>query len=649
MVAKENKKRSISQREKKSSRNVESERQEADEDSLDEKYSEDDLDVSNSEDELDDNKSEDDLDDKGSEDELDSETNEEEESNKKQKLLEDGSSKSSKEQHAEQRKLLKERKLKRNAGVEIERIKSLWEKLRVKNPPIPKEVQKKLCNEIWDLSKDCIKDLVFKHDSSRVVQTLVKYSTPEIRKNVIAELKNFYPDLAKSSYGKYLLVKLLHYGSKESRQLIINELHGHYRKLLRHKEGAYVLEDLFILYSNNKQRKQIIREFYGSKYALFKDTSKDGETIVDIVKDNQDSRSLIASNLNQTITAAVGKGSTGFHILHHIMKEYIQIASDKEFVEFIELLQDQIAELVHTPEGSEVACSIIAKATAKQRKTIIKNLKPHAKAMLTNEHGNLVLLTIFLTVDDTVLVYKTFGNEFTENMSDLIVDKFARRPLLYLLCGLDGKYFNPQVLKTINHYIESSKQTSKKPQETRRSELLKKFVPSFYDCIIKFNGKVFSENMGLQFATELLIHAPVGESEDLRKQAISSIVNAFIGDISSELHFINKPFASRFCKTLIQGGQWNFKKQIVEKDNESGLGVEFAHQLINILDEDLTPWINSNNGSFVIVALFETLSKEKDSDSKNFVKLVQKYKKLLNKVSDDNKGGKLLLSLIAAK
>ncbi|KAH3681641.1 hypothetical protein WICPIJ_007396, partial [Wickerhamomyces pijperi] len=70
----------------------------------------------------------------------------------------------------EQKKLLSERKLKRKSGTQVENIKRLWEKLRVKNPPMPKEIRDKLCDETWELSKDVIGDLVLKHDASRVVQ-----------------------------------------------------------------------------------------------------------------------------------------------------------------------------------------------------------------------------------------------------------------------------------------------------------------------------------------------------------------------------------------------------------------------------------------------------------------------------------------------
>lgn len=325
----------------------------------------------------------------------------------------DPNKKSSKEQHEEQRKLLKERKTKRKSGVEVERIKKLWERLRVKNPPLPKEIRDKLSNETWELCEGVLGDLVMKHDASRVVQTLVKYSSKERREQICKELRPYYYKLATSAYGKYLLIKLLHYGSKESRSLIIKELYGKLRKLMRHREGAYVVEDLFVLYSTAKQRQQMVREFWGSKYAYFTDEN-DSQTVVDVCKESVETKKIISGNLLGTIKASVEKGSIGFQILHAAMKEFIQIMEGQEIRDFIELVSEQFAELVHTPEGCEVACTVLAKATAKERKLLLRNLKEHAEKLANDEHGQQVLQVIFMTVDDTVLVQKTFAPEYQE-------------------------------------------------------------------------------------------------------------------------------------------------------------------------------------------------------------------------------------------
>lgn len=607
------------------------------------------------------------------EDELDGLDTEEGDEEKAKEV--DPNKKSSKEQHAEQRKLLAERKLQRKSGIEVQRIKSLWEKLRVNKPTPPKEVREKLCNEIWELSKDVIYDLVLKHDASRVVQTLVKYSSKERRDKIVESLKGNYYQLATSSYGKYLLVKLLHYGSKDSRALIINELHGKLRKLMRHREGAYVIEDLYVLYSTSEQRQQMIREFWGAEYAVFRDSGKD-KTILDIIHELSEKKQLIMSNLSGTITASVEKGSTGFQILHAAMKEYINILQediemhDKQIREFIELLTEQFAELVHTQDGCDVACSLIALANAKERKLLIRTLKSHATELIKNEHGNIVLITLFMTVDDTVLLHKTFCAELLADdlVPEIIKDKFSRRPLLYLLKGLDGRYFSPLVKKDLQKYEELAyKKTSKKPQEQRRLELSSKALPLIYQSILsslkaedpsKTFDKLLSVNIAAQFITELIL-TPTDDDEvnnTLRPELLNAIFDISVkGDVLEDFHLINKvPFISRSLKALIQGNEFkwnNDSKKLVSISNStnkiSGVGAEFAARVVNEVLENgkLKDW-SSGQGAFVIVSSYEVL--QLLGETNNFKELNKALKKIKKDLAKDegNKGAQLLLKLI---
>lgn len=621
--------------------------------------------------------------DKSSEDELDggsasssdsssdSDSDSDSDSEDGDKAAADPNKKSSSEQHAEQKKLLAERKLKRKAGVEVERIKSLWEKLRVKKPAPPKQYKERLCNEIWELSKDVIYDLVLKHDASRVVQTLVKHTTDERRTLIVKALKGNYYKLATSSYGKYLLVKLLHYGSKESRELIVDELHGKLRKLMRHKEGAYVVEDLYVLYSTPQQRQQMAREFWGSEYAVFKDTGKD-KTILDIVNESAEKRQLIMANLSGTIAASVSKGSTGFQILHTAMKDYTTVLTqdieknDSQIREFIELLAEQFAELVHTQDGSHVASTLIALANAKERKTIIRSLKSHAKELIKNEYGNSVLITVFMTVDDTVLVHKSFAAElFTpELMPSLIQDKFSRRPPLYLLKGLTGKYFSPKNQKEFANYEALAYQkTSKKPQAQRHAELSERALPLIYKAILSTTSsdsevmfsQLLSVNIAAQFITELCLLPTESKeiNEELRPQLVNAIFDVtFALDILEDFHLLNKtPFFSRTLQALIRGNEykWNNdakKLEVLEDSKIASVGSEFAYKVGDTILQNkvLENWTNGQ-AAYVLLAAHDVLCLLDPKKAKELNKALKKMKKEIA-LDPDNKGGQALLKTL---
>ncbi|CAL1185534.1 unnamed protein product [Candida parapsilosis] len=579
----------------------------------------------------------------------------------------DPNKKTSREQHSEQRKLLSDRKLQRKSGAKVQDIKKLWEKLRVKHPAPTKAQRDKLCDEIWELSHDVINDLVLKHDASRVVQTLIKYSGKERRDKIVDALKGSFYQLATSAYGKYLLIKILHYGSKESREAIVNELHGKLRKLMRHREGAYVVEDLFVLYSTAAQKQQMIREFWGSEYAVFRDSGK-GKTVVDIIKESSEKKQLIMQNLYGTIKASVEKGSTGFQILHAAMKEYVSVlvedidANNSAIRDFIDLLSEQFAELVHTQEGSEVACCIIALANAKERKGIIKSLKTHRQELIKNEYGNVVLITLFLAVDDTVLTYKSFCSEMftSEELPPLVQDKFSRRPILYILRGLDGKYFSPNVKQALLKYQDLAyAKTSKKDKVIKRQELFDKSIEPIYKALLDSResgefDKLLSVNIGAQFITDLLTIATTNEkvNSKYRPQLLDTIFNKIIkGDILEDYHLLNKiPFMSRSIKALMHGNLFKFdneSKKLIQVEgagNIPGIGVDFAERAVDeILSNDkLMDWTRGQP-AFVLVAAYEVLQLANSKQAKTLQQQLKKEKKNLSK---EDKGSNLLLELI---
>lgn len=57
--------------------------------------------------------------------------------------------------------------------------------------------------------KGNVPDIVLKHDASRIVQTVVKYGTPEERNQIALELKGKFKELAESRYSKVGCARIL--------------------------------------------------------------------------------------------------------------------------------------------------------------------------------------------------------------------------------------------------------------------------------------------------------------------------------------------------------------------------------------------------------------------------------------------------------
>lgn len=57
-----------------------------------------------------------------------------------------------------------------------------------------------------NLIRGKVQEVVFKHDASRIVQTIVKYGGQEERNEIATELKGKYKELAQNKYSKVGLI-----------------------------------------------------------------------------------------------------------------------------------------------------------------------------------------------------------------------------------------------------------------------------------------------------------------------------------------------------------------------------------------------------------------------------------------------------------
>ncbi|KAI5788184.1 armadillo-type protein [Pyronema domesticum] len=529
---------------------------------------------------------------------------------------------------AEQKRLIAERKQAKPMGDVIHKSKKLWEQMRRRD--MSAEERKKKIDEHQEMIRGHIKDLVFKHDASRVVQTALKYGSKAVREEVAKELKGTYLQLAQSSYGKYLVAKVMHYGSAEIRKMVVNEFCGHVKKLIRHREASFVIEDCYAQFGTTEQKARMVREFYGAEFALF--GGKDGETdasLKKILEKSPEKRAVIMKNMLELLTAVVEKGAIIFSLVHKAMLEYVSNVTPgtTDATEFIELVKEHIAPIGFTKDGAQVVMRCLALGNAKDRKVMLKALKGEVPGLASNENGHQVLLTLMDVVDDTVLVNKSIFAELQDPLYDLAVHKFGRIPLLYPFVGRKQRLVAPSTIKAIEEMDEIRAATSKKDADVRQAELRTHLSPIVLKGVADNAAELVKESFGCQFITEVLL----GASGD-KTAAVEAVAAIAAGNPEDKDHVAATAAGGRMLKTLVAGGHYNNKTKQVDAIDPP---LNFATPLYNTIKPQLSAWA-TGAGSFVVVSLLETSSFPEVKDLK---KELAKCKKEIEKAAKDgNKG-----------
>ena len=90
---------------------------------------------------------------------------------------------------------------------------------------------------------------------------------------------------------------------------------------------------------------------------------------------------------------------------------------------------------------------------------MVKSFKPYMKKICAEENGHVVMMAVFDTVDDTVLVRKTLLAEVMSALEEVCDDQYGRRILLYLLSPRSKRHFSSQFLESVLKPGDGNKHT----------------------------------------------------------------------------------------------------------------------------------------------------------------------------------------------
>ncbi|KAL0469204.1 pumilio domain-containing protein [Neurospora intermedia] len=559
---------------------------------------------------------------------------------------------SSREAHAKQKQLAQERKNAKPLADEVHRTKKLWEKLRRKSH-VPKEERQQLVEELFTIITGRIKDFVLKHDAVRAVQTAVKYATPVQRRQIAKELQGTYAQLAESRYAKFLIGKLLVQNDKEIRDIIVPEFYGKVRKLINHAEGSWILDDVYRGVATKEQKANLLREWYGPEFALFrqpKGTEVTGD-LSKILADEPSKRTTAMKYLFDMANGLIQKKMTGFTMLHDALLQYFLNLNpeSEEFKEFFETIKedetgDLLKNMAFTKSGARLVCLLLAHGTAKDRKQLLKAYKDTYQLMSGDNHAHAIILAAYDLLDDTVLTSKTIFSEIlgkneekdAEHVIFLANDLNARTTVLYLFEGMSKALFpashatDLEILKEI-HEIRTK--TSKKDAEVRRKELVTAMSPQLLAAIASSPADLVATSFGCQFVTDVLLSA-TGD----KKAALEAIASTAGGDPNAEApkdayqalppHISTTIHGGRMFKTLIAGGRFDKATGSIQKVDPP---LNFADLLYPVIKDHIVQWATGPS-SWSVLAMLEASD---FSSKKELLKTLKSNKKALIKAATE--------------
>ncbi|OJT15544.1 Pumilio -like domain family member 6 [Trametes pubescens] len=531
------------------------------------------------------------------------------------------------ESHKAQKVLQEQRKAAKPHSELLVDAKRAWTVARQKN--LTKAERNKHINELMEVIRGRVKDIVFKHDASRIVQTAVKYGGQEERNEIAEELKGKYRELAQSKYSKFLITKLIRL-CPTYRAPILREFQGHVLRMLLHREASSVLADAFELYTNAYERSLLLRDFYGKEASLFtvtagseeeKERSKKGlKGLMEGLEGDRRKRVLASLKDNLvTIFNNPDKGAVAHAIVHRATWEYLsavcetedEAEAEKARRDIFETCQDALAEMVHTKDGSRVVREFIAWGSAKDRKHIVKAIKPHVERMCKDDEAQLVLFSALDIIDDTKLTAKSLVSDIVASAPTLYTSSQGRRSIIYLVAPRTRRHFTPAQIVTLAETDPIRAKTSKKEEATRASEIRKAASEGLLQWIAQSGADVARDTGGSLVVCEIMLDAE-GDKSAASDTLLQALSTPYPSNDPASPHPISLPHTSRLYKTLLQGGHFSHSTRAVERAPHFSAR-DFAARFVRIVGREPTVAMAKAEGAFVVAALCEQLAEHEDA------------------------------------
>lgn len=359
----------------------------------------------------------------------------------------------------------------------MDELKRYYNQLRVKKGDLKPNKEQRV-----ELVDNCLKIIgkdqrkyAFKHDGCRILQCMLKRGSMEQKKTIIGSMIDIFAELLTYKYSYHLAYRMVEYcddeGQKEELlKIMMNKLNTY----ITHIYASEVVEHMYSL-STPKNKKRFLHAFYGNLFLILQENKS--KSIRALVKEKPLVKEEILKKLENLAHKLIDKGLTRHTIVQAILYDYVSIASDEQQNEVLQMLIETFPALLSSKQGLKVACGLFSIASSKERRTIVKTIKPLVEEMAVNPVSSLFLLYICSSLDDTVLGKKSIVNTLVKIYEDIHEDKNAMILYSCLLSGITNPVRNVITKTKLRAmFFNYKKTTSKKEEPVRRKEILTNLV-----------------------------------------------------------------------------------------------------------------------------------------------------------------------------
>lgn len=248
------------------------------------------------------------------------------------------------------------------------KAKQIYEKLKCRRTAKKDELVKSL----YDLleANDSIAKFVMAHDTSRILQCMLKYAEPQLREQLSKCLLPKVVDMSMSKYAHFCVLRMLKYGSPTTKIDVVDAFMGSIVKLACHNIAHKIIDYVYLTVANDKQKIHMRQEFYSDMYRLRKNEAV--KCLKDLYQSMPASKKSILDTIKLHLQRLINKDQLlDNSLVHAVFLDYLEESDTNEVEELAGLCANSLPHLLTTKEGCQAAIICFYNSPTKNRRVSI--------------------------------------------------------------------------------------------------------------------------------------------------------------------------------------------------------------------------------------------------------------------------------------
>lgn len=512
------------------------------------------------------------------------------------------------------------------------------------NSDMDKEERHKKLSEILDSVLSSIDKVYSQPGVARSVQKMLKLGKEDQKKQIFEALKGGLAALSLDKHGHFIVLALLRCNSEDIRKAVLEELIPQTVKLTLHNCSASVMDYMYAS-GKPKEQRRIISAFYGAEFNLFSsEHTPDDWDLATIFEKNPEQRDVIMKNIARHVGKASTKNLFMFRPVHGLINAYVRHCSAVSKEQMLAQLAAHALPLHHSAEGAWLVCQCLSYGTNKVRKTVLKGLKGRVAEMAKHPDAHMILIRGLDVIDDTVLLKSTILNELQEVAGELLTDPCGHKVLAFIAAPPAPGSFTPSEQELLQPALKDGHSTSKKPQESRRADVLAKSLSWLLAACSSEMAELIDHNYGSKVLLATLCsshevtHPSYAEAANDVDPKTLKVLQSLRGTCEATMEALAASFKDAEAGgELFEAAKVHYLLKSFLKRCKPDCSF-FAKSLFVAIEGHVGTLAKSNRGAFTINALMEFADDETKAQCK---KALKKHVPALKKV--DKAGTKVLV------